>query len=363
MELEKEKVDLANRELRRDYIQRLNEGIREAKRQCEIVKSEYGQVTSYLKDIQLLDQAPAEETAVLHEAAAAIVELTDERSRTKERKYKFTEEQRAALERFETKAGHDVSNLKKYEDYQIRINNDLRQLESEKKILLRDKRDIIRSQNTLRLVSKVLGFLLALFGILLLTILLAFGADISVPFIATAVFAFVVVLIVVVEARKNRKNMVVTERKCNRAIALLNKVKIKYVNNTKTIDYICAKYRVKNGIELEFVYDQYQKAKKEWTRQRENAFLLNEKNEILLNELTRIGIKDRDLWLGRARAIVDQREMVEVRHGLNEQRQKLREQIEYNQGIMQDFIRELERIRDKKPEYAQDVEELNGGYV
>ena len=50
--------------------------------------------------------------------------------------------------------------------------------------------------------------------------------------------------------------------------------------------------------------------------------------------------------------------MVEVRHSLNERRQKLREQIDYNNGIMQDFIKELERIRNKKPEYAQEIEEL-----
>ena len=50
--------------------------------------------------------------------------------------------------------------------------------------------------------------------------------------------------------------------------------------------------------------------------------------------------------------------MVEVRHSLNERRQKLRDQIDYNNGIMQDFLRELERIRNKSPEYAQEIEEL-----
>ncbi len=346
IKLEKEKVDLTNKPIRLDYIQRLYDGIREAKRQSEEIKAEYGQVTSYLKDIQLMDQALEEEKKVLKDTASAIVELTAEREKRKGRRYKFTDSQRAAMENFEPKVEDDISKLKEFEDYQIKIKHDMRQLDGEKRMLLRDKRDIIRKQSTLQLVSKVLGFMLALFGILLVTILVVFETDIRVPFIATAAFAFVVTLIIVIEAGKNRRDMVLTERRCNRAISFSNRVRIKYVNNTRTIDYMCTKYRVRNVTELEFVYDQYRKAKREWARQREAAFLL------------KLGVKDRDLWLGRANAIVDPREMVEVRHELNEQRQKLRAQIDYNNGIMQDFIQELERIRNKKPEYAQEIEDM-----
>lgn len=358
--LEKENVDLTNKTLRLDYIKRLYEGIKEAKRQCEEIKSEYGQVTSYLKDIQLMDQALEEDKAVLLEAAGTIVELTKERERLRGRKYKFTDAQKLAMENYEPKTAGDITKLKGYEEYQIKIKHDMRQLDSEKRLLLADKRDIVKRQSTLRLVSKVLGCILAMFGILLVTILLVFQADIRVPFVATIAFAFVVTLIIVIEARKNRTDMVITERKCNRAISLANKVKIKYVNNTRTIDYMCSKYKVRNATELEFVYDQYRKAKREWARQREDAFLLNEKNEILMAELEKLGVKDRDIWFNQANAIVDPREMVEVRHSLNERRQKLRAQIDYNNGIMQDFIQELERIRDKKPEYAQEVEDMLG---
>lgn len=358
VKLEKENVDLTNKALRLDYIQRLYEGIREAKRQCEEIKTEYGQVTSYLKDIQLMDQAPEEEKSVLNETAAAIVELTKERERLKGRRYKFTDAQRTAMENFEPSVPGDIKKLKEFEEYQIKVKHDMRQLESERHLLFSDKREIIKKQSTLQLVSKALGFILAMFGILLITILFVVQVDIRVPFIATAAFAFVVTFIIVIEAKKNRTDMVITERKCNRAISLLNRVKIKYVNNTRTIDYMCSKYRVRNATELEFVYDQYSKAKREWARQREDAFRLNEKNEILMEELKKLGVKDRDIWFAQAEAIVDAREMVEVRHSLNERRQKLRSQIDYNNGIMQDFIKELERIRNKNPEYAQEIEEM-----
>lgn len=363
VKLEKENVDLTNRAMRMDYVQRLYEGVKEAKRQCEEIKSEYGQVTSYLKDIQLMDQALEEEKKVLEETAGSIVELTRERERLRGKRYKFTDAQKTAMENYEPKTANDIVKLKEFEDYQIKIKNDMRQLDSEKRMLLGDKRDIVRRQSTLQLVSKILGGLLAMFGVLLVTILFVFEADIRVPFVATVIFAFIVTLIIVVEARKNRTDMVITERKCNRAISLANRVKIKYVNNTRTIDYMCAKYRVRNATELEFVYDQYRKAKREWARQREDTFILNEKSEILMAELKKLGVKDREIWPSQAGAIVDPKEMVEVRHELNERRQKLRAQIDYNNGLMQDFMQELERIRNKKPEYAREIEDMIGGHV
>ena len=91
VQVEKEKIDVRDDHARVAYLQRLNEAIVEAKRQCEDIKFEYGQVTSYLKDIQLLDQAPDEEKLRLLTAAQVIVELTKERRKLQKQEYKFTE--------------------------------------------------------------------------------------------------------------------------------------------------------------------------------------------------------------------------------------------------------------------------------
>lgn len=356
--IEKINVDISVKSQRLDYINRLYEGILEAKRLCLEVKAEYGQVTSYLKDIQLIDQALPEESAAVRKVAGEIAELTEDRERRKKIKYKFTDAQKDAMEREEGKVAKDVEHLKEYEDYQIKIKHDMRQLNGEKHMLAQEKQDILKKQSTLRLVSKTLGVILALLGILMIVVMTVYEVDIRIPFIATVIFALIVAFIIVIEARKNRTDMVITEKKSNRAIFLLNRVKIKYVNNTKTIDYMCAKYRVKNGTELEFVWGQYCRARREWARLREVAFILNEKNERLIELLAGIGVKDREIWIYQAKALVDPREMVEVRHELNERRQKLREQIEYNTQVMQEFLGEMERIRNKKPEYQEEVEQV-----
>ena len=148
------------------------------------------------------------------------------------------------------------------------------------------------------------------------------------PFILTVLFAFIILAVILNEARKNRIDMIITEKKCNRAILLSNRVKIKYVNNVRTLDYMYHKYQVRNVVELEFVFGEYRKAKKEWAKQRESTIRINENNRILMHELERLGIKDREIWFSQAKALVEPKEMVEARHDLNVRRQKLRDQMD-----------------------------------
>lgn len=361
VKVEKEKVDIHNDRARLEYLGRLHDAIIEARGQCGDIKFEYGQVTSYLKDIQLIDQAPDEEKTELYSAARRIVELTEERQKLQKKKYKMTDGQRRALENYEGTVQGDIKKLAEYEDYQVKIKNDLRQLGSEKNLLLADKRDIIRGQRTLKVIGKCLTAILIAIGAMLAALAFLFKVDIVVPFVATVAFGFVIAAIILNESRKNRIDMAITEKKCNRAIFLSNRVKIKYVNNVRTLDYLCHKYQIRNATELDFVYGQYLKAKREWARQRESTIQINENNKILMNELQRLGVKDRDIWFAQARALVEPKEMVEVRHDLNVRRQKLRDQLDYNTGIMEECLEEMEKIRDKKPEYAQEVERILEG--
>lgn len=360
IKVEKEKIDVRDDHARVAYLGRLYEAIQEARRQCDDIKFEYGQVTSYLKDIQLLDQAPEEEKVTLLTAAQTIVELTRERRKLQKREYKFTDGQRRAIENNEDTIQGDITKLLGYEDLQMKIKNDLRQLDGEKNLLIADKKDIIRRQSMLKTIGKCLTAVLIATGAMLLAMALCFKIDIGMPFVIAVAIGFVLAALVLNEARKNRIDMVITEKKCNRAIFLSNRVKIKYVNNVRTLDYMYLKYQVRNATELDFVYSQYRQAKREWAKQRESSVRINENNQILLAELKRLGLKDCDIWLGQVLALVEPKEMVEVRHALNVQRQKLRDQLDYNTGVMEECLQEMEKIRDMKPEYAMDVERILG---
>lgn len=361
IKVEMEKVDLHNDKARVDYLERLYEGIQEAKKQCEDIKFEYGQVTSYLKDIQLIDQAPEEEKTKLLAAAQLIQELMKERKKLQKKEYKFTDGQRRAMENYEEIVEKDIQKLLEYEDFQMKIKHDMRQLSGEKNLLLADKKDIIRRQRMLKTIGKTLVALLIATGSMLAALAYCFKVDIGLPFVGAVAVAFVIAVLILNEARKNRIDMVITEKKCNRAIFLSNRVKIKYVNNVRTLDYMYHKYQVRNATELDFVYSQYVRAKREWAKQRESSIRINECNQIVLSELRRLGVKDCDIWLGQAAALVEPKEMVEVRHDLNVRRQKLREQLDYNTGVMEECLEEMEKIRSTKPEYAVEVERILGG--
>ncbi len=355
---ERENVDLKNDAARIAYLERLRDTIMEGKHQCEEVKFEYGRVTSYLKDIQLIDQAQDEDRAKIYDSAKRIVELTEIRKAIRHKRYQITEPQKKALDRFEQDVPHDVEKLLEFEDLQVKIRGDLRKLNGEKAYLSSEKEDINRKQASLRRISKVLAVILSLVAIALGCLLAYWEVDITVPFIATAAFAFLIAAIIMAEARKNRVDMAVTEKKQNRAVFLTNRVKIKYVNNVRALEYLTGKYAVRNATELDFVYSQYRDAKREWAQQREGTIQIEENHEILIQALRAIGVRDREIWFTQAKALIDPSEMVEVRHELNQRRQRLREQLDYNTGVMTECLNEMDRIRMKKPEYEADVERV-----
>lgn len=61
---------------------------------------------------------------------------------------------------------------------------------------------------------------------------------------------------------------------------------------------------------------------------------LNSAENELENMLKNLGLYSPHIWLGRVRAIINPKEMVEVRHEINTRRYKLRQQIEYNENVL-----------------------------
>ncbi len=68
------------------------------------------------------------------------------------------------------------------------------------------------------------------------------------------------------------------------------------------------------------------------------------------------------IWCSQAEALVNPKEMVEVRHDLRVRRQKLREQVDYNTKIKEECLEEIEKIQDKKPEYAREIQQILGNH-
>lgn len=318
--------------------------IAEAARQLEEAKVEYQAVTSYLTDIQIIDSMPIDERGILNDAARKIVTLTRDRSGYQNREdIKISEVQYRHMEQFEEEIPEQIDKIKKNEEYLITVKNDLRALEGEKGSLQFKKEKILKEQQYLKGTSILISILTAGLFVLFAGISSGYHKDMSIPYLLTILLAVISAVYVFYAARKNIYDMKLTEKKMNRAISLLNKVKIKYVNTANLIDYSYNKYRVNSSNELRYLWEQYVKAKDEEKRYMNNTESLNYYNEILVKQLRKFKLGDPDIWIYQAIAIIDNKEMVEVRHRLNIRRGKLRERIDYNTKLKEE---EMEKVKE-----------------
>lgn len=357
-EIEKKETAFQSKEDRIIFLKENCEQILEASRQIDEAKGEYQIVTDYLTDIQKIERADLEEKQIIEDAARRIITLTRERSNYQKSEIKITDAQFRNIQKYESEVLTSMKQMCENEDYNKSVKNDMRCLQKEKKILRKQKREIIEKQKYLKGISIIVCILVASLFLLFMMISYAFEKEMEIPYIMTIIMAAVSAGYIVYESRKNHYEIVVAERKMSRAIGLLNKVKIKYVNTTNALDYAYEKFSVTSGAEFQYRWEQYLKAKEASKRYQKNTELLNQYSEVLMEVLEELDVTDTEIWVYQAIAILDPKEMVEIRHRLNTRRQKLRERIDYNTQLKEMGIEEIEKLIQQKPEYRTEVIEI-----
>ena len=84
--------------------------------------------------------------------------------------------------------------------------------------------------------------------------------------------------------------------------------------------------------------------------------------EQLINKLRKIGVSDAEVWTRQTNALIDRREMVEITHGLNVRRQKLREKLATCEKIKNNATTALKAAIEEKPELKAYVAEILESY-
>ena len=160
----------------------------------------------------------------------------------------------------------------------------------------------------------------------------------------------------VVELKTVRKSI-------SRLIMLQNQVKIRYVNNTNLIDYLCLKYRVSNAKELTSMYNRYIQEAKERAEFEDSQKSLDTNQKDLIYILRHFRVRDPEIWIHQPEALVNHNEEVEIRHSLNVQRQSLRKRMEYNRDIVAGNAKsEIEDMARQYPEYTQEILDMVSRY-
>lgn len=362
-ELEEQKVDFDSKEDSTNYIQSCCDRIIDASREVEEAKLEYGAVTAYLMDMQKIDMIPKKEREDLESAAREIVTLTREKeSYYNSEDIRLPIQARQIMQKYEKEMPGEIRKMHENEAYQKAIKNDLKYLEGEKGYLKYQRQEIIAKQKYLQNIAITTSVLVVILFMLIYALAKVFRADMRLPFILTIAMAALSAAYIYFEAGKNRVNMALTEKKINKAVGLLNKVKIKYVNNTNYLEYTYEKYGVNNAMELEHTWQQYEKMRERERQIRNNSDKLSANNEKLIAELKKYEVEDADIWIHQPIAIIDKKEMVEIRHRLNVRRQKLRDRIDYNNKVKLETIARIQVVLEQKPECKEKVLEFLGSY-
>lgn len=353
---EEERVDFTNREVREEYVHNCLEKIADATKELENLNFEYNTVTSYLKDMEEIEAIPEEEAEELKSCAKRVELLQSSRDDYMGRKRRMSDDRYRKIERMLDEIEEGLSKLKEAEQYQELIKQDLSRLEGEKHAYFYRKNELTAAIADTKGMAIICVTALGLCFALLLVLQFLLEMDTKAGYLITAgVAAFAITMIYVkhTEAKRELKRV---ELSINKIILLQNRVKIRYVNNTNLLDYLYLKYDVTNAEELEKAWNLYYQEKEEREKCRRAELDLDYTQQELLKILRRYQIKDPAIWLHQTEAILDHKEMVEIRHGLIIRRQSLRRRMDYNKDMVAGGAqKEIRELVNRYPQYGREI--------
>lgn len=336
--------------------------IAESKRQIEEAKAEYQAVTSYLTDMQKIDLIPLEQRGNMEDAARNIFNLTKERNKLQNRSSLLSDRQYRLFERYELQIPKEMPSIKEAERYQKVIEQDIAHLDQERETLDDQQDEIISKQSFLKGIAITTSIIIVILFVLFAFMSYYSDSSFTLPFLMTVLMGMASALYIFMEARKNMTTIGHVQMKQNRQVMLMNKVKIKAVNNRNYLDYAYNKYMVENYEQLKIYWEEYIRLKDEARRYQKNTDLLEFYNNELIRELKKFAVNDAEIWIFQTNAILDNKEMVEVRHRLNVRRQKLRERMDVNTRQKEEAMKEINNIIKTYSDMEEEAVRIMGRY-
>lgn len=336
-----------------EYVKHLNEQKQVAKRQLSELKEEYGRIGSILNDVLKIERMEPKDRQELMDAATQIEEINRERKKFQSTESKISEKQYQKMEEYGEGIRSMMAQLDEDEKYAHTLEQDMRHLEAEK-TSIRYEKDELYSRKAI--AKKAVEWSVVLLGISILfyfvcIILLQEDYE-NFLYVMLGVVGILLTITFLV-FQKAAKELRLADRKLNRAILLLNRVKARYVIMVNSIQYQYAKYEVSSAYELNFIWGLYLEEKKNREKYRASSDRLHEAEMAVIGILTEYMVEQPRFWVGYATALLDSREMVEVRHDLNGRRKMLRENMEGNRVFLEMAETEKKRLAEINPEYAR----------
>lgn len=340
---------------KKSYVERLCEQIVICSQRIESAKKEYEAVNSYINDIMTIEKMEEPVKSNVEYYARRIITLREDKKSMKQSSTKIPESRYIYMQRHEDEIKDILKEM--YDDEQEcqRLKTDMHQIEGEKIALKYERKDAIEKLNLIRKLAKM-GVVTAVVIILMLIAAQVYTEKnfvVGVYIVIVAALAMGASLIAF--NQKYTAELRMSELKLNKAVGLMNKYKLLYVNVKSRLDYEYESNGVKSSYELNDLWRMYINAKKE-----HEAFHLNSDNtfksvEGLIAELEKLHLYDSSVWPSQVDAIINPKEMTEIRHTLNVRRQKLRESISFNTNTVENSKTRIHGIIEKNPAMAKEI--------
>lgn len=336
------------------YVIELCEQMIDISKEMEEVRQEYENVTAYFNDVSIVEGLEGEQKELLVDVATNVSKLAKARNDYLNAEHKISDEMFSLLDDNEAEMPGIIKRLQANETYLDAIKRDMNRLSGEKIEWSVLRQECEKEQKTLRKMSYTMLYVFGTIAIIVAMLSLTFRWDLF-PLMVVAFLATVAGSYIVLRMQDRAKEIKKCDVNLNHAIALENRVKIKFVNIKNAIDYTCERFHVNNSMELTYNYEQYIEACKEREKFRQTSEDLEYFNGRLVRVLSGLHLYDAKIWLNYANAIIDPREMVEVKHDLFGRRQKLRSRIEYNLSAIEDMKKEVEKYINRMGEKEEQI--------
>ncbi len=360
---ERDELQVNDNKQRGEYVRGCLDQIAEAEKEVENLQFEYNMVTSYLKDMEEIEALPEEEKEEVRKCARKLDKLEQQQEGYTKRKKRMSDEKYREMERMEEEVQEGYDKLTETEEKQDLIKRDLRRLDGERQAYLYRKRDLQYLIADTRSMTIVCAVAVVVCILILFVMQYYFHMNVQLGYFFVAAAGAVAITIIFLKHNDAIKELSRVEKGIGRIIKLHNAAKIRYVNNTRLLDYLCLKYNVSGAEELGKNWQLYQEEKEERINTQQTERDLDQCQKELLHVLRRYQVKDPIVWLHQTAALLDKREMVEIRHNLIIRRQSLRRRMDYNKEVMAGKAQaEIKDLVENYPRYAQEILDMVGEY-
>ncbi len=350
-----DEVDFSDSEQRKQYIQNCLEQIAEASKEIRLLTGEYALVTSYLTDMEEIEALPEEERSEVDRLAAKLSTLEKEINGYHDKKDRMKDSEYYRIRSQEDELEEGISKLKESENYAVLIKKDLRRLDGERHAYAYRRSELNTMLSNFRGMAVIFITALILCVLLLLVLQLVFDMNTFVGYFLSVGAAAIALTVLCVKFTDADRELRRVENTINRLIQLQNKVKIRYVNNTQLLEYRYMKYNTDSAANLERLWKLYQQEKEERKQYAEAEAKTEYYQKQLVANLSNYRVKDPDRWIHQTAALLDKREMVEIRHSLILRRQSLRKQLDYNNEVAENAKKEIMKAVEKYPVYSGEI--------